>query len=59
MSSEEDGKVDSVHLSHKVDSSSVWPMKCFHVIQEILSAEEVYVTYLENIVKVSIMYANV
>ena len=55
MSSEEDGKVDSFHLSHKVDSSSVRPMKCFHVIQEILSAEEVYVTYLENIVKVSIM----
>ena len=46
-------------LCSKEELASVWPGKCVYVVEEIIHTEQVYVTELENIVKVSIMWSNI
>ena len=46
-------------LCSKDELASVWPGKCVYVVEEIIHTEQVYVTDLENIVKVSIMWNNI
>ena len=46
-------------LCSKEELASVWPGKCVYVVEEIIHTEQVYVTDLENIVKVSIMWSNI
>ena len=54
--SSEDEEVDfCLKMCSKDELASVWPGKCVYVVEEIIHTEQVYVTDLENIVKVGIM----
>ena len=46
-------------LCSKDEMASVWPGKCVYAVEEIIHTEQMYVTDLENIVKVSIMWSNI
>ena len=56
MSSDEGDEVDFCHLLRKKNLSSIWPQKSVFVVEEIINTEQAYVTDLENIVKVSIVF---
>ena len=59
-SGEGEDEVDfCLKLCSKDELGSVWPGKCVYVVEEIIHTEQVYVTDLENIVKVSIMWSNI
>ena len=59
MSSEGGDRVDFVRVVHKVNLSDIWPKKSHKVIKHMIETEQIYVTDLDNIVKVSIMWNNV
>ena len=59
MLSEEGDEVDFCLMLRNKNLSSVWPQKSVFVIEEIINTEQTYVTDLESIVKVSIMWSNV
>ena len=59
-SGEGEDEVDfCLKLCSKDELASVWLGKCVYVVEEIIHTEQVYVTDLENIVKVSIMWNNI
>ena len=59
-SGEGEDEVDfCLKLCSNNELASVWPGKCVYVVEEIIHTEQVYVTDLENIVKVSIMWNNI
>ena len=55
MSSEDGEEVDFFRILHKENLCSIWPQKSVYVLKEIISTEQIYVTDLDNIVKVSII----
>jgi len=55
MSSEGEEVDFCFKMCSKDELASVWPGKCVYVVEEIIHTEQVYVTDLENIVKVGIM----
>ena len=59
MSSEGGDRVDFVRVVHEVNLSDIWPKKSHKVIKHMIETEQIYVTDLDNIVKVSIMWNNV
>ena len=58
MSSKEGDGVDFCNVLRKGHLSNIWPEKSVHVVKEIINTEQAYVTDLDNIVKVSIMWSN-
>ena len=59
MSSEEGDEADFCFALRKRNLTSIWPEKSVYVIKEIINTEQAYVTDLDNIVKVSIMWTNI
>ena len=58
MSLKEADGVDFCNVLRKGHLSNIWPEKSVHVVKEIINTEQAYVTDLDNIVKVSIMWSN-
>ena len=59
MSSEEADEADFCYMLRNKDLSSIWPENSVFVIEEMITTEQTFLTDLDGIVKVSIMWSNV
>lgn len=59
MSLEGGDRVDFIQVVHEINLSDIWPGKSHEVIRHMIETEQTYVTDLDNIVKVSIMWSTV
>ena len=59
MALKEGEEVDFCNVLRKGNLSNIWPQRSVFVIEELVNTEQGYVTDLNNIVKVSIMWTNV
>ena len=58
MSLKEGNEVDFCNVLRKGNLCNIWPQRSVFVIEELINTEQGYVTDLDNIVKVSIMWTN-
>ena len=58
MSSKVGDEVDFSQRLRKRNLNSVWPQNSANVVKEMIISEQKYVTDLDNIVKVSLMWSN-
>ena len=57
MSSEEGDEVDFCYILRNKNLSNIWPENSVYIIEELITTEQTFLTDLDGIVKVSIMWS--